>query len=125
MSNKLLAGRRVLVVEDDFLVALHLVAMLECAGAEIVGPALTVREALEALDPLPDIATLDVQLGDETSFPIADELARQGVPFLFATGTAGAIPARYRERPLCLKPLSERAMLKAFADALSSEASLG
>ncbi|MFS0774361.1 response regulator [Sphingomonas sp. 1P08PE] len=118
MSSKLLAGRRVLIVEDNFLLALGLTGTLEAAGAEIIGPVASVRDALDALDPLPDAATLDVQLGEETSFPIADELARRGVPFIFATGTACAIPAAHRERPICHKPVSDHALLEALADVL-------
>jgi CheY-like chemotaxis protein len=114
-----LAGRRVLIVEDSYLIAMHLTGMLERAGAEVVGPALSVEEAFGSLDPLPEIATLDVQLGEETSFPIADELAQRGVPFVFATGTADLIPTAHRSRPLCHKPLSERAILKALTDALA------
>jgi CheY-like chemotaxis protein len=113
-----LAGRRVLVVEDNYLIAMDLAGILERAGADVVGPVLSVQEACDALDPPPDIATLDVQLGEETSFPIADELARRGVPFVFATGTADLIPTTHRSRALCQKPLSERAILKALTDAL-------
>jgi DNA-binding response OmpR family regulator len=114
-----LAGRRVLVVEDNYLLGIDLAGMLERAGAEVVGPVMSVDEAFGALDPPPDIATLDVQLGDETSFPIANELAQRGVPFVFATGTAELIPTAHRSRPLCQKPLSGRAILKALIDALA------
>ena len=119
MTMPPLADRRVLVVEDNYLIAMDLAGMLERAGAEVIGPVMSVQEALDALNPLPDIATLDVQLGEETSFPIADTLAKQGVPFIFATGTADLIPAAHRSRTLCGKPLSDRAILKALTDALA------
>jgi CheY-like chemotaxis protein len=119
VSSKPMAGRRVLVVEDDYLIGIDLADMLEHAGADVVGPVVSVADALNALDPLPDAATLDVQLGEETSFSIADELARRGVPFVFATGTASLIPAAYRSRPLCQKPLSHSAVLEALADMLA------
>jgi CheY-like chemotaxis protein len=115
-----LAGRRVLVVEDNYLLAMDLAGTLERAGAQVVGPVLSVQEAFGALDPLPDIATLDVQLGEETSFRIADELARRGIPFVFATGTADLIPTTYDSRPVCQKPLSHRAILQALTDALAT-----
>lgn len=118
MSSVALAGRRVLVVEDNFLLAIDLAGMLERAGAEVVGPVMSVEEALAALDPLPDVATLDVQLGEETSFPIADELARHGIPFVFVTGAGGMIPTAHQSRPLCHKPFSDRAVLGALIDAL-------
>ena len=120
MSDDTLAGRKVLVVEDDYLVAADLAGMLERAGAEIIGPVASVQEALDALGPLPDIATLDVQLGEETSFPIADELTKRGIPFIFATGTAEMIPAKYRSQALCQKPLSDRLILKALIDTLAA-----
>ncbi|WP_260600068.1 response regulator [Sphingomonas endolithica] len=120
MSNKALSGRRVLVVEDDFLLGMDLTFALEQAGAEVVGPVMSVEEALNALDPLPDIATLDVRLGDETSFPVADELTQRGIPFLFATGTASMIPDVYRSRPLCQKPVSHAALIKALTDVLDT-----
>ena len=120
MSDNTLTGRKVLVVEDDYLVGADLAGMLERAGAEVIGPATSIREALDALGALPDVATLDVQLGAETSFPIADELAKRGIPFIFATGTAEKIPSAYRSRLLCQKPLSDRIILKALADTLAA-----
>ncbi|WP_076070248.1 response regulator [Sphingomonas montana] len=120
MSNEALSGLRILVVEDDFLLGLDLATMLEHAGAEVVGPVISVQEALDALDPLPDIATLDVQLGEETSFPIADTLAQRGIPFVFATGAATLIPAMHRSRPLCQKPVSNNAIVKALIEALAT-----
>jgi len=120
MSDQELAGRRVLVVEDNYLIATDLAEMLGRAGAEVVGPVARIRDALDALDLLPDVASLDVQLGDETSFPIADELTRRGVPFVFATGTAKDIPNAHRERTVCQKPVSDAVMLQALIDALST-----
>jgi CheY-like chemotaxis protein len=119
LTTSPLAGCRVLVVEDNYLLAMDLAGLLERFGAEVVGPASSVQEAFDALDPLPDIATLDVRLRDETSFPIADELAKRGVPFVFATGTADMIPTAHRSRPLCHKPLPDRAILKALIGALA------
>ncbi|GGE97808.1 response regulator [Sphingomonas prati] len=120
MSNTALTGRRILVVEDDFILGLDLATMLEQAGAKVVGPVMTVQEALDALDPLPDIGTLDVQLGDETSFPVADALAQRGIPFVFATGAATMIPAEHQSGPLCQKPVSNSAVMKALSEALAA-----
>jgi CheY-like chemotaxis protein len=77
MSSKPMPGCRVLVVEDNYLIGIDLADMLELAGAKVAGPVVSVADALNAIDSLPDAATLDVQLGEETSFPIADELARR------------------------------------------------
>ena len=119
MPGEAVAGRRVLVVEDNYLMATGLAAVLEQAGALVVGPAANIREALALLDPLPDCASLDVQLGKETSFPIADELAARGVPFLFCTGTTADIPAQHRMRPVCSKPYRPRTLLVGLASLLA------
>ena len=76
---------------------------------------------MDLLDPRPDVATLDIRLADETSFPIADELARRGIPFVFATGSADTIPDIYKTRTVCQKPLSSTAIVKALADAVISQ----
>lgn len=113
------AGRRVLIVEDDYFLASELAATLTWAGAEVVGPVANVRDGLAALDRAPDIATLDVQLGDETSLRLADELVRRGIPFVFATGSARKIPVAHAGRAVCHKPVANQVILKALADALS------
>ena len=107
-----------LVVEDDYWIAATLVEMISEAGAEVVGPVDCVRDALAALDPTPHVASLDVQLGPETSFPIADELDRRGVPFIFATGAASMIPAVHASRPICHKPTSRELLIGALCRAL-------
>jgi len=119
MSGQKLAGRRVLVVEDDYVLAEYLAEVIGSAGAEVIGPVGSVRDALEALAASPDVACLDVRLGDETSFPIADELARRGVPFLFATGSAKEIPVAHGERTVCLKPVGNVALVQGLVKALS------
>lgn len=103
-----LAGRRVLVVEDDYTVADVLCQHLEDAGADVLGPVPDVAGALELLaaEGAPDGAVLDVNLGGEMVWPVADALRARGVPFLFATGyDASAIPARYAGVRRCEKPV--------------------
>lgn len=114
-----ISGLRVLVVEDDYWVAATLVEIITEAGAEVVGPVDCVRDALTALDSSPHVASLDVQLGSETSFPIADELDRRGVPFIFATGAASMIPAAHASRPTCHKPASRELLIGALSGALN------
>jgi CheY-like chemotaxis protein len=82
-----LAGSRVLVVEDEFIIALELQSNFEDAGAEVVGPAYTLAEALE-LATHADItaATLDLQLMRDSVAPVARVLARRGIPFVFYSG---------------------------------------
>ena len=114
-----ITGLRVLIVEDDYWVAATLVEIISEAGAEVVGPVDCVRDALAALDSLPHVASLDVQLGSETSFPIADELDRRGVPFIFATGAASMIPAAHASRPTFHKPASRELLIGALSGALN------
>lgn len=122
MSAKSLAGCRVLVVEDEYLIALDLTDHLEQAGAIILGPVSSVSEALDilgTLDRLPDVASLDLKLADGTSIRIAEELDRLGVPFIFATGTPELIPDSYRERFSCPKPVMARVWLNALAEVMA------
>ena len=83
-----LLGRRVLIVEDEGLVALELQLAFEDEGAEIVGPAQSLIGALEVVTHTRDIdlALLDVDLAGENVYPVAELLRQRGVPFAFHTG---------------------------------------
>lgn len=82
-----LAGRRILVVEDEALVAMLLEDMLADLGCEVVGPAMRLDEGLELAQANGlDAAILDINLGGERSYPIADLLDTRQVPTLFVTG---------------------------------------
>ncbi|GEO18118.1 response regulator [Microvirga aerophila] len=112
-----LTGRRVLVVEDEFFVADDLVQALTRLGAEVLGPVPTRDEALDLLATAEkiDLAVLDINLEDEAVYPVADLLAAQGVPFLFATGySQAAVPTQYRHVPRWEKPFNPQTL----ADAL-------
>ncbi|MGK6356522.1 response regulator [Sphingomonas sp. DT-207] len=102
-----IAGRRILVVEDEPVVAMALEDMLAALGCEIVGPASRLAEglALAETEPL-DAAILDINLGRDTSIPVADLLRLRDVPFSFASGY-GAPPEGYDEAPLIEKPYRE------------------
>lgn len=85
--NKPVSGRRVLVVEDEVMVAWLLEDLLADLGYAIVGPAARVNQALAMIETEPiDVAVLDVNLNGEMSYPVADALAARGVPFVFVTG---------------------------------------
>ena len=114
--NALLSGRRILVVEDDFFVADEVTHGLRRHGAEVVGPAPTVAAALALLDGTAalDGAALDVNLGGEMVYPVAEALRRRGVPFVFATGyEAAAIDEGFAAMPVCMKPVSARRLAEA------------
>jgi ActR/RegA family two-component response regulator len=116
-----LRGCRLLIVEDDYLIAVDLSRSLESRGAEIVGPAGSVEGALrliEAEGNRLDGAVLDINLRDERVYPVADALAARGVPFVFLTGyDAQVIPDTYAGVPRSEKPVSTallaRTLLKA------------
>jgi len=101
-----LTGRRVLVVEDEALVAMLVEDALLDAGAAVLGPAATVSEALLLLEQeRPDVAVLDLNLAGETSTPVADVLAKRGVPFVVATGYgAEGLPPSHAHVPVLAKP---------------------
>jgi DNA-binding response OmpR family regulator len=117
-----LAARRILVVEDEYLVARYLSRGLAERGAEVIGPVARVDAALALIDaeqPL-DGAILDVTLNDASSLPIADRLATAGVPFVFATGyDRTALPPRFRDVALCIKPVQVNELIKALTDAIA------
>lgn len=117
-----LQGRRILVVEDEYLIAADLTELLEDLGAVVVGPARSVKEALGRLerDGAPDAALLDINLGHEKAFPIADALIERGVPFIFTTGYSNAaIPANYQHVPRCEKPVEMRTVTELLAGQMS------
>jgi DNA-binding response OmpR family regulator len=101
-----LAGRRILVLEDEYFLADDLAEALRSAGAEVIGPAAGADEAMAMIEAAaPDLAVLDINIKGEMSFVVADELARRGLPFVFATGyDPRSIPERHAGRLLWQKP---------------------
>ncbi|NQE64808.1 response regulator [Caulobacter sp. RHG1] len=115
-----LAGRRILVVEDDFFLASDAARALREAGAQIVGP---IPRSAPALDVLArdgvDAAVVDINLGDGPSFELADALKRHGVPFVFVTGYDEIlIPERLADVVTVLKPADMKAVVLAVAGLL-------
>lgn len=118
--QQILVGKRVLVVEDDYLIATGLKTQLYEAGIAVVGPVPNIDQAQQLLNTEPDIAgaILDIRLDKECVFPIADELERRGVPFVFATGfEPDIIPARHADKIVLRKPAAGRAIVMALAGA--------
>jgi two-component sensor histidine kinase len=85
-----IAGLKVLVVEDAVLLALELEAALSEAGAEVVGPASSLEEAMGMLDRVFDVALLDADLNGQSAAPLAEALKARGRPFILATGHKGS-----------------------------------
>jgi CheY-like chemotaxis protein len=97
-------GVRVLIVEDEIIVALFLEDLLIEFGYEVAGVATHLDDAM-ARAPDYDVAVLDVHLGGRNVFDFADTLAARGTPFVFATGYGErGIPERHRARPVLQKP---------------------
>jgi CheY-like chemotaxis protein len=101
-------GPRVLVVEDEAMVSMMLEDMLLDLGCELVGPASSLAEGLDlARREQFDFAVLDVNLGGEKVFPIADALAERQLPFVYATGYGRAgLREEDAARPVVQKPYS-------------------
>jgi CheY-like chemotaxis protein len=116
MNENVLAGRRVLVVEDQYAIALDLCESLDQQGADVVGPASSVEDALVMLEggARPDVAVLDIRLRGGLVYPVADRLQQLGVPYLFATACEQSeIPERHRRAPRFEKPVRLTSILEA------------
>ena len=116
-----LNGRRVLIVEDESLVAMLLETILEDMGCETVGPASNIDDGLTMARDTPNIdaALLDVNVAGRVVFPVAEVLRDRGVPFVFSTGYgAGGLPEEWQHQPTIQKPFTEAAVRDALAEAM-------
>jgi DNA-binding response OmpR family regulator len=115
-----LKGVKVLVVEDEYLVASLIEQILEAAGCIVTGPIPRLSEALDAAHHENcDAAVLDVNLAGERIDPVADALCARDVPFLFVTGYGvNALPGEYTERPRVNKPFRMADLLCALSSIL-------
>jgi DNA-binding response OmpR family regulator len=97
---------RVLVVEDEYLVAVLIKEILESAGCIVMGPIPRLSQALDAVDhDTYDAAVLDVNLAGERIDPVAKALSSRNVPFVFVTGYgANVLPGEFKARPRICKP---------------------
>jgi CheY-like chemotaxis protein len=114
VTENLLAGRRILVVEDEMLILLMIEDMLADLGCKFVGAATNVDEALALINAEAfDAAMVDVNLDGMTSYPVADALAVRGVPFVFSTGYSGqSLAEGYRHRPMLGKPYRDAQLVE-------------
>ena len=106
-------GLRILIVEDQVLIAELLETVVREAGHVPVGPVSTAKAALQHVTPTDiDAALLDVRLSDGLVFSVCEKLAELGKPFAFVTGSAATeIPARFRDRPTLAKPYGANELL--------------
>jgi CheY-like chemotaxis protein len=114
IMDKLLSGRRVLVVEDEMLILLMIEDMLADLGCESVTAAATIDQAVALIDGQAfDAAMLDLNLNGRSSYAVADALAARGVPFVFCTGNSiNVMTDSHRDRAVLRKPFSEKALVE-------------
>jgi DNA-binding LytR/AlgR family response regulator len=109
MNDPGIEGLRILLVEDEFMIADDMLHELESLGVEVLGPFPTLARAMAFIkvEPSIDAAVLDINLHGEMVWPAADELLARSVPVIFATGyDARVVPPAYAHLPRCEKPVS-------------------
>jgi CheY-like chemotaxis protein len=115
MAGRRFEGLKILVVEDETIVAFLVEDMLLELGCAEVWHAGAVAQALALLqDRKPDASVLDVNLSGATAYPVADRLAQMGVPFVFASGYGPkGIAAEWQDRPIVQKPFDQETLVRA------------
>ena len=115
---RFLDGCRVLVVEDDYLIAQLFDEMLKSVGCVVLGPLPRLADALDAASREScDAAVLDINLGGEHVYPVAEILSGRNVPFIFVTGYAGeSLPREYAEQPRIGKPFKTEQLIRTLSD---------
>ena len=111
-------GRRILLVEDEFLIAMYTAEILENAGLIVVGPADRLGRAMElARTESFEAAVLDINLAGELVWPVTEVLARRGIPFVLLSGYGAGldVPPSCRDVPRLAKPLSESDLCRMLA----------
>lgn len=119
-----LRGLRILVVEDEYLVAALIQDFLENAGCVVVGPIPRLPQAVAAArEEACDAAVLDVNLGGNRVFSVAEILSDRRIPFVFLTGYGpDALPTEYQQRPTIRKPFKGDELLDAVSGLASPAA---
>ncbi len=112
---------RILVVEDNYLIATMLADVLGAAGWTVIGPVGHLAEAVEtAAHQDCDVAVLDINLAGKASYPVAEVLSKRKVPFLFLTGySAAGVATPFRGRPRLGKPFRTEELLGALTRLLA------
>src|SRR6478609_2794206 len=112
-GGRVMLGKRLLIVEDEFVIALDLQHLLEAAGHQVVGLAANIEDALALIEAsLIGGAVLDINLRGDRVTAVADMLARRGVPFVFVSGYGqSGRPAGHERVPVLAKPYNEHELL--------------
>ena len=112
---------KVLVVEDEFIIALDLSETVQALGYDLEGPFAGNEDAFEAIEgDMPDLAILDVFTADGEVYPLADKLVAAGVPIVFHSGhvTPAEVRARYPDAQACAKPCPPDRLIGALQEAV-------
>ena len=122
--NETLSGKRILAVEDEYMLAQELALFLEERGATVVGPVGTIQAGLcLATRETLDAAVLDVNLRNKPVYPVADVLIERGIPIVFVTGYDELLMQRpYLGLPRCPKPLDKEALLRVLVREIATRA---
>ncbi|MEA1673089.1 response regulator [Nitrospirillum sp. BR 11163] len=121
-----LAGLRILVADDEVMIALNLEETFREAGAEILSAATVAQAIVAARNPGLSAAVLDVRLGRETSEAVADVLTERGIPFFFYSGQmlSPGMQAKYPTIPVLTKPVRQDAFMAAMLALVQREKAL-
>jgi DNA-binding response OmpR family regulator len=114
---------RVLIVEDEAMIAMLVEDMVLDFGSEVVGPVANMNDASNlARSAELDAAILDINVGGSVIFPVADILSERGVPLIFATGYGSrGLPPRFQNSPTLPKPFSYQSLEEALRSALAGQ----
>jgi DNA-binding response OmpR family regulator len=124
-ANAALGQRRILIVEDELLLAMELSRLLKQEGFMVIGPAKNVAQAMTLLDSqTPEAVILDINLGGEKSTPVAVELRARGIPFIVASGYGEkrADEPALQDAMWFNKPIRDDRLLRVLADMLTPDA---
>ena len=123
-SGRNFIGLHVFIVEDEAIVSMLIEDTLTEIGCSVAGTAARLDEAMDKAASLDfDLAILDVNLNGVRVYPLAEVLAKRGIPLVFATGYGAAgIPNELRYVPLLAKPFRQRDLERALANALACKA---
>jgi two-component SAPR family response regulator len=117
-----LGQRRILIVEDEYLLAMHIANEVESHNGVVLGPVTTLEQGLLAFrDQKPDACIVNINLGPDKVYELADEMVREGVPFVFASSEMRTAIPRFRDIPLHTKPIN---MVEAAAALTGTNATL-
>ena len=122
MASSPLRDRRILVVEDEYLIAMNPQDGLENVGSVVLGPVPSVEKAIKKIESEPhiDAAVLDVNLGGAFAYPVADILVGRKIPFVFTSGYEdNVLRDRYSGVKNCPKPYLFQAIEEALVEAMS------